>query len=288
MRVFYRLADSSQGDPLAQFRSLLFAPATRADRFGKAAASGADAVCLDLEDAVAPADKDAARRPALDYLASRPAGGPAVGLRLNGRATPWFEDDLKAAARARADFFMIPKAAGAQDFAMLQRALGESRPFWPLIETPEALMRAWEIAAAPAVAGVLFGAFDFSAEVGCDMSWEPLLFARSQIAAACARAGVQALDAPPAAVDDPEGLRDETDRARRLGFTGRACIHPAQIAPVNAVYTPDAQAVTQARRIIAAFEAAAGGPALLDGNLIELPVARQARRILDRAQGGAP
>lgn len=285
--MFYRLADSPQGDRLAQFRSLLFAPATRPERFAKAAASGADAVCLDLEDAVAPGDKGLARTAALNFLAARPAGGPAIGLRLNGRGTPWFDDDLKAAARAGADFFMIPKAASAQDFAMLQRALGESRPFWPLIETPEALMRAWEIAAAPAVAGVLFGAFDFSAEVGCDMSWEPLLFARGQIAAACARAGVQALDAPPAAIDDPDALRQETDRARRMGFTGRACIHPAQVAPVNAVYTPDAEAISHARRILAAFDAAAGGPAILDGKLIELPVARQARRILDRAQGGA-
>lgn len=285
--MFYRLADSPQGDLLAQFRSLLFAPATRPERFAKAAASGADAVCLDLEDAVAPGDKGLARTAALNFLAARPAGGPAIGLRLNGRGTPWFDDDLKAAARAGADFFMIPKAASAQDFAMLQRALGESRPFWPLIETPEALMRAWEIAAAPAVAGVLFGAFDFSAEVGCDMSWEPLLFARGQIAAACARAGVQALDAPPAAIDDPDALRQETDRARRMGFTGRACIHPAQVAPVNAVYTPDAEAISHARRILAAFDAAAGGPAILDGKLIELPVARQARRILDRAQGGA-
>lgn len=285
--MFYRLADSPQGDLLAQFRSLLFAPATRPERFAKAAASGADAVCLDLEDAVAPGDKGLARTAALNFLAARPAGGPAIGLRLNGRGTPWFDDDLKAAARAGADFFMIPKAASAQDFAMLQRALGESRPFWPLIETPEALMRAWEIAAAPAVAGVLFGAFDFSAEVGCDMSWEPLLFARGQIAAACARAGVQALDAPPAAIDDPDALRQDTDRARRMGFTGRACIHPAQVAPVNAVYTPDAEAISHARRILAAFDAAAGGPAILDGKLIELPVARQARRILDRAQGGA-
>lgn len=285
--MFYRLADSPQGDLLAQFRSLLFAPATRPERFAKAAASGADAVCLDLEDAVAPGDKGLARTAALNFLAARPAGGPAIGLRLNGRGTPWFDDDLKAAARAGADFFMIPKAASAQDFAMLQRALGESRPFWPLIETPEALMRAWEIAAAPAVAGVLFGAFDFSAEVGCDMSWEPLLFARGQIAAACARAGVQALDAPPAAIDDPDALRQETDRARRMGFTGRTCIHPAQVAPVNAVYTPDAEAISHARRILAAFDAAAGGPAILDGKLIELPVARQARRILDRAQGGA-
>lgn len=270
---------------MAQFRSLLFAPATRPERFAKALASGADAVCLDLEDAVAPSDKATARKLALDFLETRPSAGPSVGLRLNGRGTPWFDDDLKAAARARADFFIIPKAGGAPDFAMLQRALGESRPFWPLIETADGLMRAWEIAAAPAVAGVLFGAFDYSAEVGCEMSWEPLLFARSQIAAACARAGVQALDAPPAAIDDPPGLTAETDRSRRLGFTGRACIHPAQIEPVNAVYTPSAEAIAEAERVIAAFDAAAGGPALLDGKLIELPVARQARRILDRAQG---
>ena len=168
---------------------------------------------------------------------------------------------------------------------MLQRALGEARPFWPLVETPEGLMRAWEIAAAPAVGGVLFGAFDYSAEVGCEMSWEPLLFARSQIAAACARAGVEALDAPPAAVGEDEALVAETDRARRLGFTGRACIHPSQVGPVNAAYTPSAEELAKAQAVVTAFDAAAGGPALLDGKLIELPVARAARRILERARG---
>ena len=270
---------------MAQFRSLLFTPASRPDRFDRALASGADAVCLDLEDAVAPPDKATARSAALDYLASRPVGEVKVGLRLNGRATPWFDEDLKAAAHARADFFMIPKASGAQEFAMLQRALGEARPFWPLVETPEGLMRCWEIAAAPAVGGVLFGAFDYSAEVGCEMGWEPLLFARSQIAAACARAGVEALDAPPAAVDDDDALLAETDRARRLGFTGRACIHPSQVEPVNAAYTPSAEELAKAQTVVAAFDAAAGGPALLDGKLIELPVARAARRILERARG---
>ncbi|MDP2215593.1 CoA ester lyase [Phenylobacterium sp.] len=268
-----------------QFRSLLFTPASRPDRFESALASGADAVCLDLEDAVAPPDKASARTTALDYLATRPPSAVKVGLRLNGRASGWFDDDLKAAAGARADFFMIPKAAGAREFAMLQRAIGEARPFWPLVETAEGLMNCWEIAAAPAVAGVLFGAFDFSAEVGCDMSWEPLLFARSQIAAACARAGVQALDAPPAAIGEPEVLAAETDRARRLGFTGRACIHPAQAAPINTAYTPSAAEVAKAQAVIAAFDAAAGGPALLNGKLIELPVARAARRILERARG---
>lgn len=270
---------------MVQFRSLLFTPANRPDRFARALESGADAICLDLEDAVAPGDKAGARASALEFLAQRPKGGVRVGLRLNGRTTPWFADDLRAAAPAEADFFMIPKASSAHEFGMLQRALGDARPFWPLVETPEGLMRCWDIAEAPGVGGVLFGAFDYSAEVGCDMSWEPLLFARSQIAAACARAGVQALDAPPGLVGEPEVLSAETDRARRLGFTGRACIHPDQVGPVNAVYTPSAEEVARAQAVVEAFEAAAGGPALVDGKLIELPVARAARRILERAKG---
>lgn len=270
---------------MAQFRSLLFTPANRPDRFERALASGADAVCLDLEDAVAPPDKARARTSAVDFLAGRPAGGIPVGVRLNGRTTPWFTDDLRAAANARADFFMVPKTAGAQELTMMQRALGDARPLWPLVETPEGLMRCWEIADAPGVAGVLFGAFDFSAEVGCDMSWEPLLFARSQIAAACARAGIQALDAPPALVGEPEVLAAETDRARRLGFTGRAAIHPDQIAAIHSAYTPSPEDLARAQAVIEAFDAANGGPALLNGRLIELPVARAARRIVDRARG---
>ncbi|MDP3300323.1 MAG: CoA ester lyase [Phenylobacterium sp.] len=270
---------------MVQFRSLLFTPANRPDRFARALDSGADAVCLDREDAVAPADKASARASALEFLSQRPAGGVQVGLRLNGRTSPWFTDDLRTAAPAQADFFMIPKASSAHEFGMLQRALGDARPFWPLVETAEGLMRCWDIAEAPGVGGILFGAFDYSAEVGCDMTWEPLLFARSQIAAACARAGIQALDAPPGLVGEPEVLSAETDRARRLGFTGRACIHPDQVAPVNAAYTPSAEDLDRARAVIAAFDAAEGGPALLDGKLIELPVARAARRIVDRARG---
>jgi citrate lyase subunit beta/citryl-CoA lyase/(S)-citramalyl-CoA lyase len=133
------------------------------------------------------------------------------------------------------------------------------------------------------VGGVLFGAVDYSAEVGCTLEWDALLYARGALAAACARAGVELLDVPHLDIADAADLAASTARARALGFTGRACIHPTQVSAVNAVFTPDAAAVDRARRVVAAFEAAAGGAALLDGKLIELPVVRAARRTLERA-----
>jgi citrate lyase subunit beta/citryl-CoA lyase/(S)-citramalyl-CoA lyase len=116
------------------------------------------------------------------------------------------------------------------------------------------------------------------------MEWEPLLFARGQLAAACGRARVELLDAPSGDLQGGEGLEASTRRAKALGFTGRACIHPAQVGVVNAVYTPSALELAQARRIVDAFDAAAGQAAQMDGKLIELPVALAARRVLERAR----
>ncbi|WP_397416669.1 HpcH/HpaI aldolase/citrate lyase family protein [Phenylobacterium sp.] len=267
------------------FRSLLFVPGNRPDRFDKALDARADAVCIDLEDAVAPPDKAAARTAALRFCAASPA--PGLGVRINGPTTTQYPEDCAALASEAAPppaFVMVPKAETAGQLADVRRRIGANcPPLWPIIETPEGLHLAWEIAAAPGVGGVLFGAVDYSAEVGCTLEWDALLYARGALAAACARAGVELLDVPHLDIADAADLAASTARARALGFTGRACIHPTQVSAVNAVFTPDAAAVDRARRVVAAFEAAAGGAALLDGKLIELPVVRAARRTLERA-----
>ena len=265
------------------FRSLLFLPADRVDRLERAIGSGADAVCLDLEDAVAPAQKPEAHAAAVQALVARDAdrGGPAVGVRINAAGTPWFEDDLSVLG-PKADFVMVPKATSALAIATVAKVAPRAR-LWPLIESAGGLMRCWEIAAAPGVQGVLFGAFDYSADVGCVMEWEPLLFARSQLAAACARARVELLDAPSGDIRDNDSLAGSTRRAKGLGFTGRSCIHPDQVAVVNSIFTPTAAEVDRARRLVDAFDAAGGRAAQLDGRLIELPVALAARRVLARA-----
>lgn len=262
-----------------KLRSLLFVPGARPERFDKARAAGADAVCIDLEDAVPPDGKDAAREAVAAYI----VGASDVGVRINAVETAWGSADIAAlASGARPRFVMIPKAANAETIAMVHTALGAADVI-PIIETAEGLRNAWEIAAAPGVIAVLFGGVDYSADIGAELSWEPMLFARGALAAACGRARKPLLDVPYLDVDDEAGLLDSTRRVRAMGFTGRACIHPKQIGGVHAAFAPSASEVARARQVVAAFEDAAGGPALLDGKLIELPVVLHARRVLAAA-----
>lgn len=267
------------------YRSLLFAPGSRPDRFGKALAAGADAVCIDLEDAVAPDRKDEARKATLEWLAGLSADASA-GLRINGLRTLEGLRDLASLAdsAARPALLMLPKVAHAEEIAIVREVLGAAcPPLWPIVESAAALQAAWDIAAAPGVAGVLFGGADFSADLGVAMDWEPLLLARATLVAACAKAAVQLLDVPHIDVGDAPGLADGARRVRALGFTGRACIHPAQVAVVNAAFSPAPAEIDRAHRVLDAFAASDGGAALLDGKLIEAPVVRSAQRVLARA-----
>ena len=272
------------------FRSFLFVPGARPERFGKAVVAGADAVCIDLEDAVPPDQKPQAREAAAGFLAGRSAGAPSVGVRLNAPSTLAFSQDLAAIAPAlpNAAFVMVPKTQAGIELENLRTALGaDCPPLWPIIETGRALEAAYEIAAAAGPdGGVLFGAADFSADVGCTLDWEALAYARGRLAAACAAAGISLLDVPYLDVKDEAGLIESTRRAKALGFTGRACIHPDQVAPVNACFTPTQAEIDRAKRVIAALADAKGAAALLDGKLIEKPVILAAQRILDRAGEG--
>lgn len=267
------------------YRSLLFVPGSRPDRFGKALDAGADAVCIDLEDAVPPSGKTQARAEALAFVgeASRSV---ALGLRINSVRSADGLRDLVALidSGARPDFLMVPKVAAGEDLALIAEALGsDAPPVWPVIESAEGLRRAWDICAAPGVAGALFGGADLSADLGSDMGWDALLLARGALVAAAARARIATLDVPHLDLKDPADLAASTTRAKALGFTGRSCIHPDQVAAVNTAFSPSSAEIERARRVVAAFDAAGGAAALLDGKLIELPVIRAARRALGRA-----
>ena len=262
--------------------------------------AGADAVCIDLEDAVAPDGKDAARLAAFEFAGTLIKTPFTIGVRINAVGSPEGLSDLtRFAVREREieaepdedletlgsgfGFVMIPKAISADDVAAVRAAT--SVPLWPIVESAEGLRCAWEIAAAPGVAGVLFGGADFAADLNCTMEWEPLLYARGVLAAACARAGVELLDVPHLDIGNEADLIASTHRIKAMGFTGRACIHPVQIDPVHTVFTPVEAEIAHARRVLAAFKSAGGGAALLDGKLIEKPLIRAARRILDNAGG---
>lgn len=264
-------------------RSILFVPGARPDRFEKALAAGADGVCIDLEDAVAPADKANARRETIAFLANQRAG---LGFRINALSTIDGYRDVVAVAEsgARPAFIMIPKATGAQELLQLRAVLGEAcPPLFPLMETADALYALPAMARAVGMNGaIVFGGADYSAAIGSDMSWDALYSARAAVVAAAALSGCGALDVPHLDVKDETGLQTGTERAKALGFTGRTCIHPDQVGVVNAVFTPTTAEIAKAEKIKAAYAAAGGGVALLDGKLIEAPVLRAAERVLSR------
>lgn len=265
------------------WRSLLFVPGSRPDRFDKAVAAGADLTCIDLEDAVAPEGKAAAREETLAYLAGNHDRPAPVGLRINAAGTEPYEADLAALAGGEgADFVMMPKPMSLADIDRLRDAFGHDRII-VVMETARSLGLAEAIADHPAVCGAIYGAIDLAGEIGCDLSWDAHLYGRSRCAAAFGAARKALFDVPYLDVKDPGGLIEATRRARSLGIHARAAIHPAQLGPIHEALAPTEEELNRARRIIAAFDAAEGGVALLDGKMIELPVIKAARRTLAAA-----
>jgi (S)-citramalyl-CoA lyase len=267
-------------------RSWLFTPATRPDRFAKAAAAGADVAILDLEDAVAPRDKGRARAIALDYLTDCPAEGVRHALRINGLDTPAGISDLDALLGSTAvpDFLVLPKTETAGHLQILDRLLtaaGKDTRLIGLIESARGLAAVGAIATAtPRLAGLMLGAADLAADLGAATAWEPLALARGQLIAACALAGVTPIDAPFFDLHDEAGLTREVAAAVAFGFVAKAAIHPAQISAINAALTPTPETVEKARAVLAEN---AKGVGTVDGQMIDEAVARKARRTLAAA-----
>jgi (S)-citramalyl-CoA lyase len=266
-------------------RNLLFVPGTRPDRFAKALAHGPDMVTVDLEDAVIPAHKDRAREQAMALFDGTRDGIERV-VRINPLRTPFGLKDLLALSEhpSPPDGVMLPKVESADEVrivdALLQRA---ARPIGlhVIIETNAGLDGALAIAGAcSSMRSLLFGGVDMAAELGAAMDFTSMLYARSRVVHAAASCGLDAIDVPWLDLEDTDGLREECRRVHALGFTGKATIHPKQLAVVNAVFTPDAERIAWARRVLEAFEQAADGLVVLDGKLIEIPVVRSASRTL--------
>jgi len=274
--------------PLAHARSFLFVPADRPQRHVRALASGADAVIVDFEDAVAPDRKAAAR----DGFALPGADLPRVLLRINACGTPWHDGDLAVAARLAGEGLggvMLPKAERAADLARVAEALGPQAVLVPLIESAAGLAAVDEIAAVPGVRRLAFGHLDFQADLGlaCEADESELVPVRLALVLASRRAGL----APP--IDgvtpdwrDTQRLAAEARRARRGGFGAKLCIHPDQVATVHAALSPSAEELAWARRVRAAIDAAGGGVANLDGRMVDAPVVRLAERLLAQAGQG--
>ena len=281
---------------LAAMRSKLFVPGSRPELFGKALASAADALSLDLEDAVAPDRKAAAREAVAGFLQGLPSGGAGkvMIVRVNGLGTPLFADDVAAVVGAGPDVVNLPSAESAGDVLAAVAAIeaaGGARPVGLLanIETPKGLRRAAEIASAhPRVVGLQIGYGDLFEPFGVDRADEAALqYVRMAVRFAAAEAGVPAFDGSLAAVASPERCRAEAEAARRLGFTGKSCIHPSQVAIVNEVFRPRPEAVARARRVLAAAEEAAlrgVGAFVVDGAMVDVPFIESARALVALAE----
>lgn len=253
----------------------LFVPANRPERYAKAAASGADAVILDLEDAVAEGDKTSARA----LLNARFTDLPVI-VRINAAGTPWFHDDLAAIAGGGFAAVILPKAERADQVTATISTLNGT-PLIALIESAQGLANARAIAALDGVERLAFGSVDFCADLGCAHLREVLLPARSELVLASRLAGIAPpLDGVTVSLDDPAVSHDDAAHARALGMSGKLCIHPRQIDPIRRAFAPSDTEVNWARRVMAAGD----GAVSVDGQMVDAPVRIWAQAILNAAE----
>ncbi|PJI99689.1 citrate lyase subunit beta/citryl-CoA lyase [Acidovorax sp. 69] len=276
-------------DSMARACSFLFVPATQPERLPKALASGADVVIADWEDAVAPVDKQAARTALLVAMAALDAAQRArLLVRINADGSPWFAADLQALAQLMAlglGGAVVPKAERVQTLQAVVQAGGPNVALVPLVESVAGLTAADALAAAPQVVRLAFGHLDFQVDAGMDCAEDEaeLLPVRMAMVFAARRAGLAApVDGVTVDTRNPERMAHDAERARRMGFGGKLCIHPAQVPVLHAVFDPDDAAVAQAYRVRQALQDAGGGVCVLDGRMVDAPVLAQAQHTLQR------
>lgn len=271
---------------ILSLKSWLFTPATKADRFGRPAEVHADALIIDLEDAVAPLDKQKARAAALQYLEQPAQGRLPCALRINAPVTRTGIEDLHSLLESSAapDYIVLPKCDSPAFIRMLRTLLDQAAKDTEIIALIESA-RAVEVL--PDIVGsevrpiaLMFGAADMEADLGAKTGWEPLLFVRSRIVQVAASAGIVAVDSPFFDIADLEGLKKETTAARDLGFHGKTAIHPKQISVINDVFAPSDDEVAKARQILAVNQQGVGS---VDHQMVDEAIARKARLTLERA-----
>ncbi|QEE36768.1 CoA ester lyase [Octadecabacter sp. SW4] len=309
-----------QPAPLARpNRCQLFGPGSNTRLFAKMAASAADVINLDLEDSVAPSDKDTARANVIEAINTVDWGNKTLSVRINGLDTPyWYRDvvDVMEQAGDRLDQIMIPKVGCAADVyavdalvTAIERATGRSKPvtFEVIIESAAGIAHVEDIAAAsPRMAGMSLGAADFAASMGMQTTGiggtqenyymqhgdtrhysDPWHWAQAAIVAACRTHGVLPVDGPFGDFSDDDGYRAQARRSATLGMVGKWAIHPKQIALANEVFTPSAQAVAEAREILAAMEDAKArgeGATVYKGRLVDIASIKQAEVIVKQSE----
>ncbi|WP_229955627.1 HpcH/HpaI aldolase/citrate lyase family protein [Parasphingorhabdus litoris] len=271
-------------DPMTGFTNFLFVPANRPERFEKAANSGADLICIDLEDSVPTDQKDSARESVLDALKALDRSKTAV--RINGLKTEAGLADLLAlsASDRLPSLIFLPMVESAAEIEIAHSILGDRVDgLVPLIETVRGLRAGDMLAASAGVTGMMFGGGDFSAELGTKLEWEPLLAARGAFILCCASAGVAAIDVPYIDMGNETGLEEECRKAKAMGFHAKAAVHPKQIAAIAKAMKPTEAEVAEAIDAINAFDAAGGKAISHNGRMLEAPVMQRYRHIVAAA-----
>ncbi|MGO4001475.1 HpcH/HpaI aldolase/citrate lyase family protein [Pseudomonas fluorescens] len=265
-------------------RSYLFVPGIRPERISKALASGADNVIVDLEDAVAPGDKDRARECVIEWLVQNDA---SVCVRINAEDTPWYERDLQAFAQhASVGALVVPKVGSSRSLLEVQRRCRPGMALLPIIESAEGYAALQDIASCGAAQRLMFGTIDFQVDMGTDLGDEQLNPLRLQFTLASKLAGIGSpVDGVTTALDDDELLRCAAAHAKRYGFGAKLCIHPRQVSAVHLGFSPSKTECEWAKKIIAAADASGGEATVVDGAMVDLPVILKARNILACARG---
>ncbi|HQR38044.1 MAG TPA: CoA ester lyase [Blastocatellia bacterium] len=260
----------------------LFVPGNRPDRFGKALASSAGVIIVDLEDAVAPGDKDAARTAFADWYRASASARERIAVRINAEDTPWFADDLRVMAETGVRSVVLPKAENAAQIARAASTLPPDGFVIALVETAKGVIGVDELATAPRLQRIAFGTLDYALDLDLTGDERGLIYPACRIALASRAAGI----APPIAgvtpdIADGTRLRADLDFARACGFSAKLCIHPKQVEAVHAAMRPSDAEIAWAERVVAAAEGGAGA-VQLDGKMVDRPVLVRAERILNR------
>jgi len=271
-------------------RSILFVPADRPERIEKAATLTADVVVIELEDGVSPANKDLARRKAGRMIEQVDFGNKEVALRVNRISTLHGLEDMKAMAKwaRKPDLVLLPKVESAGEVRIYDDLISQMKAeleFMVLIESSRGILNAAKIvSASPRVSCLTLGIADLSAELGSRISWDTMYTHRASIILVSGLTGIIPIAPPYLNIRDETGLVKECKKARDMGYTGKLCIHPSQLAPVNSAFTPSTEEVIRARRIVEAAETQGTGATVLDGKMLDTPVIKGAQRIVETAE----
>ena len=266
-------------------RSFIFTPGLKPEMFPKAIESGADMVCIELEDGIAINDKDEARNNTIEALKTLEVNSDVeLVVRINNQRTKFGLLDLEAfvSSKLKVKALMLPKVKTPDEITFIDDLLTDCNldtDLHVIMETNEALQNIYDIAhASKRIVALYFGGVDMAAELRVDNKWENLVYARSKLVHAGASAGLDVIDVPYLDLENMEGMKKEAELVRNLGFTGKGSIHPKQIKILNQVFTPPEDEILKAKKILEQFNNSNTGLVVIDGKLIEKPVLREMQR----------